>query len=148
MAVTVRDAIPGDTPSLEIVRRQAIESSFSSSFDRTTYADMVARPDAELPEQINQDRWVVRLAETPVTPVTYAVADTTTNELLSIYTSPDYERRGYARRVFESLEHDLGSPITATVPEPALGFFRAIGFHPTGVTHQIGIPHVEMEKAD
>lgn len=149
MSVTLRLATPADRPALEIIRRQAIEAAYSGSYERERFADLVARPDPDLLEWLRDDRYLALLAETPVTPVGYAVCDREGGELLALYVSPDYEDRGHASKLLERLEAELSAVATMTVwaPEPSVPFFRARGFATTGEARGGDIPRERLEKS-
>lgn len=150
MSATVRPATLADRPALEIIRRQAIEASWSDRYDRERFADLVAAPDAELAEWLGRNRYLSLVVETSVTPVAYAVCDLETGELLALYTAPDYERRGYATRLLERIQDcvaaSTGSSLEVWTPEPAADFFRENGFVTVDERAESPIPRVRLRK--
>lgn len=150
MTVTIRSATIADRPSLEIIRRQAIEAEWSGWYERDRFADLVATDDPELRTWIDRDRYMVLVAETKVTPVSFMVCDSVSAELLAVYTAPDYERRGYAtqllRHVEEALDEAVREELAVWSPEPAVPFFRANGFAPTDEREEDPIPRVRLRK--
>jgi GNAT superfamily N-acetyltransferase len=151
MDVTIREARPGDVASLDILRRQAIEATFSDRYDRTQYADLVATPDDALGDWIDDDRYRVLLAATDVTPVSYAVLDRDRAELLAVFTSPDYEREGFASVLLGRLEDDLHasgrSELFVTAPDPATGLFESTGFDAGEPGEWNGLPATTFRKS-
>ena len=150
MSVTVRGATPADHPALEIIRRQAIEAACAHRYPREQYADLVATPDPELQAWIGADQIRVYVAETAVTPVSYAAGDAERAHLLACYTAPDYERRGYASKCLERIEADLRGKghavITVWATEPSHAFFTAHGFEGTGEHRQTPLPAEKLRK--
>lgn len=151
MNASLRPATVEDRPSLEIVRRQALEAAFTEHYDRARYADLVATPDPELAPWLADDRYLSLLVETPATPVAYLVCDRRRAELLALYTSPDYEGRGYATRLLRSASDDIAESgaetLTIWAPEPSLGFFRTRGFTATDERTSEDIPRQRMAKS-
>lgn len=136
MDVTIREAESGDVTGLEILRAQAVKRTFEDDYDRGTVAELVATVDADLPAWIDDDRHHVVLAETEITPVCYGVLDCQDGELLTIVTSPDYRREGFATELLARIESharelDLDS-LTASAPRQSAPFFEKRGFEPTG----------------
>lgn len=150
MEVTIRDAEPGDETGLRILRGQAIKATFQDEYDRKTVGDLVATVDADLPEWIEDDRYHVLVAETEITPVAYAVLDRETGELLSIVTSPDYRREGFATQVLDRIEasareHGVET-LTAIAPDASRGFFQASGFESVDDGEWYGLDAVVFER--
>jgi GNAT superfamily N-acetyltransferase len=150
MEVTIRDAEPGDETRLRILRGQAIKATFQDEYDPKTVGDLVATVDADLPAWIAEDRYLVLIAETEITPVSYAVLDSERGELLSIMTSPDYRREGFGTQVLQRLESEADNDghdvVEATVPEPIRPFFEAAGFEQSGVAEWHDIDAIRMHK--
>ena len=124
MEVTIRDADPEDETGLRILRGQALKAAFQDEYDRKTVGDLVATVDDDLSAWIDNDRSRVLVAETEITPVSYGVLDREHGELLSILTSPDYQREGFATQLLDRLEthareHDVET-LTATAEETHL----------------------------
>lgn len=141
MEVSIRPATRADLPVLEIVRRQAIEASFGERYEPTRYATAVATDDPGLPRWVAEDRFRTQVLETRVTPAAFGVLDTRSDELLALYTAPDYRGRGYATRVFDALVEDRPHrAIEAWVPEPSIGYFEGVGFQRTGERRGDPIP--------
>ena len=150
MGIEIREATLGDGPSLEIVRRQAIEASFSDAYSRSEYADIVASPDPNLHSWIESEAVLVLVAESPVTPVSFAVLDRNNAELHGIYTSPDYRRRGYATALLDEIESRVSTEIDSIsvwAPKPARPFFRAVGFDGTKEQKGEAIVRIRMTKS-
>lgn len=151
MAIEVRRAVPGDVPSLEIIRRQAIEATYSAHYPREAYADLVATPDPDLPTWIESDRYVVVVGETPVTPASFAACDRRDGELLAMCTAPDYEGRGYASRLLCELIDSLSETdvefLSVWAPDPVRPFFRENGFEPIDGRTDSPVPGQRMRRA-
>jgi len=149
MPVTTREATSEDVHSLEILRRQAIEAACSDVYERDRFADLVATPDEQLPTWVEEDSATVLVAETSITPVSYVVvAD---GEILGLFTSPDYQREGFARELLEAAERravERGwSRLSVVAPEVSAGFFEACGFTPHGSDDWHGLPGTVFRKA-
>ena len=150
MGIEIREATNADRPSLEIVRRQAIEASFSDRYPRSAYADLVASPSPALRGWIESEAVLVLVAESPVTPVSFGIIDLNDGELYGIYTSPDYRRRGYATAVLEEIESRVSNDverISAWAPQPARPFFRAVGFVAADERKGDAIVRIRMRKS-
>lgn len=132
MGVRIRTATPADFPILEIIRRQAVEAAYADVYDRVLYADKVAKPDEHLATWVESEEHLTLVAESDITPVAYLVIDRTTGQLLHLYTSPDYVRRGYASELINKIESTLAdsgvAKLWAWSPIPALEFFTKVGF--------------------
>lgn len=148
MGVEIRHATPADYPVLEVVRRQAIEASYADVYDRADYATDVATPVQELDSWIESPDHLTLVAESDVTPVAYLAGDLRSGQLLHLYTSPDYARRGYASQLVDAAVTKTEMPnVWAWCPKPALEFFTTIGFARTDRTRVIdGIPHWYVER--
>lgn len=148
MSVTIREATGEDVPSLEILRRQAIEAACSDVYDRDRFADLVATPDDRLPSWIEGDATTVLVAETSITSVGYvAFAD---GEIHGLYTSPDYQCEGIGSALLEAIESravdDDLSHLSAVAPDVSAGFFQARGFTVQGDGDWQGLPGAVLEK--
>ncbi len=146
---TVREADHSDVPTLEIVRRQAIEATYADVADRSDYADAVAAPDERLPAWIADPTFVVLVAETPVTPVAFGTVDRAGGELLALFTAPDYRRRGYATAVLDALVAEIPAErdrLLATVPLAVEPVFTALGFTRVGEPTTDAIPTAAMDR--
>lgn len=148
MPTTVRPGTIPDRSALEIIRRQAIEAAFADHYDRGRYADLVARPDPELPTWLREDRYLVLVAETSVTPIAYLACDRETSEILALYTSPDYTGRGHASRLIEraASEFEQSDAMTVWAPEVSRGFFERQGFQDEGISRTDAVPMRRMRK--
>jgi len=149
MPVTIREATGEDVPSLEILRRQAIEDACSDVYDRERFADLVATPDDRLPTWVGEDSTTVLVAETSITQVSYVVhAD---GEIRGIYTSPDYQREGVASALLDAVESRIRendrSRLSVVAPEVSAGFFETCGFTPHGSDDWHGLPGTVFRKA-
>jgi len=151
MEVTIRDAEPDDETGLRILRSQALKSRFQDDYDRKTVGELVAVVDADLPSWIGGDRHLVLVAETEITPVSYAVLDRAEGELRSIVTSPDYQREGFASQVLTRIEsaarEDDHDHLDAVVPEPSTSFFTASGFDRVAETEWYDIDAIRFRKS-
>ncbi|QCC52732.1 GNAT family N-acetyltransferase [Halapricum salinum] len=150
MEVTIRDADPEDETGLRILRGQALKAAFQDEYDRKTVGDLVATVDDDLSAWIDNDRSRVLVAETEITPVSYGVLDREHGELLSILTSPDYQREGFATQLLDRLEthareHDVET-LTATAPDVSRAFFEDLGFESVGDGEWYGLDAVVFEK--
>lgn len=150
MEVTIRDAEPGDASSLDILRAQALKAAFEDEYDRKTVGDLVATVDEELPTWIDDDRYLVAVAETEVTPVSYAVLDRQDGTLLTIVTSPDYGREGFGSAVLSHIESAAGEhgheSLSTTAPRSAMPFFDANGFERLETAEWHGLPGIRLRK--
>lgn len=146
----LRAARPADRPALEIVRQQAIEAAYAERYERDAVAAWVATPEAALAKWIDDDRFVVLVAETDVTQVGYAVGDRSSGRIEAIYVAPDYGRRGYGTALLEAIEARCAaagaSTLTVDAPAPVAAFFREQGFDRHGGPSDEPIPRVRLEK--
>lgn len=149
MPPRIRPAEPADAPTLEIVRRQAIEDGFSAVYDRADFAPLVASPDAGLATWIETDDAIVLVAETDVTVVAYGVYDRKESELLALYTAPDYQGRGYASSLLDRLQGavDPGGEIAVVAPRNAVSFFESQGFDRIERVDRDGLPCTRLVKS-
>lgn len=151
MEVTIRQADADDAASLDVLRAQALKAALQTDYDRKTVGELVATVDAELSSRIDDDRYLVVVAETEITIVAYAVADRQDGELVTIMTSPDYQRSGFASAVLDRIETrvaDAGhETLSATVPDPALAFFRARGFDSAETATWHNLPANRVRKS-
>lgn len=147
----IREATHADVPSLEVVRRQAIEAGFTDEYERSDFADHVARPDASLPEWLASETHLAVLAETEVTVVGYGVLDRQAATIRALYTAPAYQESGCASALldrFERVARDTGATtLHVASPANAVGFFERLGFEQTGTVHRDGLQLVTMEKS-
>lgn len=147
MDVTIREAEPSDVMSIDILRRQALEEAFRGEFDRSAFNDLVATTDPDLEGWIDSDRCSVLVAETEVTAVCYGAVDCEACSLLALYTSPDYQREGFASLLLDRLRDAAEcDSLSATVPTTAREFFEAVGFERTGDTRWQGLPALQLRE--
>ena len=148
MPVTTREATSEDVPSLEILRRQAIEAACTGVYERGRFADLVASLDDRLPEWVTDDATTVLVAETSITPVSYVVVRD--GQILGLFTSPDYQHEGFASGLLDAVESravaDGAASLRAIAPEVSAGFFEACGFTATGSDDWYGLPGRVFEK--
>lgn len=149
MDVTIRVARAEDVPALTILRQQALEAAYRDRLDSARVADIVARAGGDLPAWIADDARTVLLVETEVTAVGYGVIDDSATTLEALYVSPDYQREGFGSRLLDDLEASVraGTTIEATVPDHAVAFFEAQGYHRKGEAewHDCAARHVCKE---
>lgn len=147
MGPTVRHATADDVPALEIIRRQAIEAAYASHLPRERYADLVATPDSGLPERVGAADHVVLVSTTEVTPTAFIGYRQLDGELVDLYTSPDYERRGHATTLLDALVERIdGEELCVWAPSPVEGFFLDRGFEPTGEARSDPLPARRLSK--
>jgi GNAT superfamily N-acetyltransferase len=148
----MREADPSDVPGLDIVRRQAIESGFTDSYDRDAFADLVARPDPKLREWIDSDRVLVLVVSSEMTPFCFGVFDPEAGEVKGLYSAENYEGEGHAARIleqFEDVARNRGlTELRVEAPRNARGFFEHHGFEARGPveSEETGLTLVEMTK--
>lgn len=151
MDVTVREAAPEDVPALDILRRQAVQAAVRGEYDPARVADIVAEAGAALDAIVDAPDHSVVLIETEVTVVGFASVDTSSWEILGIYTSPDYQGEGFASQVLARVREDAAdagaTALTTTAPDSAVGFFESVGFDRTGSTTWHGVPAAELRLA-
>lgn len=132
MPPTIREATIEDVPSLEVIRKQAIEAGFTDHYPRSEFADLIATPDDRLRAWIESPDALVLMAETDVTPVGFGAYEVPTARVLALYTAPEYQGEGCASALLERFERrardDGKDRLRATVPPNAAGFFDRRGF--------------------
>jgi GNAT superfamily N-acetyltransferase len=145
MDVTIRAATVDDVPSLDVLRRQAIDAAFRDEYAQSVVTDLTASPDDALRSRVESDRYDVRLAETEVTVVSYGILDLTACRLEGLFTNPAYQREGFGSLLLDRLTDAADCErLTARVPEPAVAFFEAAGFQTTGEAEWQGLPAQRM----
>lgn len=145
MDVTIRAATVDDVPSLDILRRQALDAAFRDEYAQSVVTDLTASPDAALRSRVESDRYDVRLAETEVTVVSYGILDATACRLEGLFTNPAYQREGFAGLLLDRLAADVDCErLSVRVPDPAVAFFEAAGFRTTGEAEWQGLPAHQM----
>ena len=147
----IREARASDVPSLEIVRRQAIESGFSGEYDRSAFAGLVAAPERKLPEWIEEPRYLTLIAETEISPLAFGTYDRDRATILALYTAPEEERRGLASALLERFEREARergeTELVAISPRGAVGYFFARGFERVGTAEWNGVSAYELTKS-
>jgi putative acetyltransferase len=150
MPNTVREAIPKDLPSLDVIRQQAMEAGFTEHYPRADVADLVATPDERLHDWIASPDTLVLVAETDITPIGFGVYEAPLARILALYTAPEYQREGCASTLLERFErrarNDGKDRLQATVPLNAVGFFEHRGFERQRTTDRNGISMVVCTK--
>jgi len=152
MEGAIREARPADVPSLEVVRRQALERDLAGEYDRSEFAGLIARSDAPLAAWIDapDSEYLVSLVETDVTVVCYGVYDRGDAAVRGLYTAPEYRRLGCASALLDRFEStargDGVATIEATVPRPAAEFFVSRGFETRGSREWRGLSGVKLSK--
>lgn len=150
MDPAIRDAEPEDVPSLEIVRRQAIEAGLEGVYDRAEFAPLVASPTANLPEWITADDALTLVVETAVTVVAYGIYDIPAQRIRALYTAPDYQRCGCASALLDRFEtranQDDADEISVVAPRNAVPFFESHGFERCGRTEHEGLSCIRLTK--
>lgn len=145
-----REARASDESILDIIRRQAIEDRFSDHYDRSRFADLVARIDPSLGEWIQSPRVHVLVIETSITPICYGAYDREQSRIRALYTSPDYQGRGCGSRMLEELlakARQAGAGrVSVWVPRPTLDFFQAREFKVVEATERYGLEGAEMVR--
>ncbi|MFB6150853.1 MAG: GNAT family N-acetyltransferase [Haloarculaceae archaeon] len=71
----IRQARRDDAPTLDVLRRQAVEAAFGDAYDRGAVADVVASASTDLETWTGDDRYEVLVVETDVTPVGYGALE-------------------------------------------------------------------------
>lgn len=150
--VRLTEAQPEDVPSLDIVRRQAIESGFTDAYERDDFADLVARPDPKLREWIESDRVMVLVVKSELTPFCYGVFNPASGDVMGLYAAENYEGEGHATRIlgrFEEVGRERELPeLTVEAPRNARGYFEHNGFQVRGrlESEETGLTLLEMAK--
>lgn len=147
----IREATRTDLPSLDIVRRQAVEAGFTDAYERSEFADLVARRDANPQEWITSETHLTLLAETSVTVVSYGVLDRQSATIRALYTAPAYQESGYASALLDRFEQTArnvnAASMSVTSPSNAVGFFECAGFERTGTVRHDGLQFTTMKKS-
>lgn len=150
MSDPIREATPGDVPSLDVIRGQAMEAAFTDHYPRSEFADLVATPDDRLHDWIASADTLVLVVETDVTLTSFGAYEAPAARVLALYTAPEYQEEGRASallRRFERRARDDGKDrLRATVPLPAVDFFARRGFERRRSTERNGISAVALAK--
>ncbi|MFB6163475.1 MAG: N-acetyltransferase family protein [Halococcoides sp.] len=129
MPTELRPAHPDEASALDVLRRQAIEATYSDHVDRSEFADLVATPDAALAERIANPDWRVIVAATDHAQAGYAVLDRDRRRVTGIYVAPHRQREGLGSALLDRLLDD--HPVRASAPTPVVEFFEANAFERT-----------------
>lgn len=150
MRPEIREVTPRDVPSLEVIRRQAIEAAFEGTYDRADFAELVATSEADLVDWIESDTHLALLVETEVTTLAFGVYDCASRELRALYTAPDYQRHGCATALldrFTDRATETGADEVGVVaPRTAVSFFEKRGFERRATVERDGLPFVRLTK--
>ena len=147
MELKLRKAESRDTPTLRIIKQQALENSLSNHAESTEYADQVTR-DHHLKEKIQNPQHEVLVAETPVTSVGFLIYDRDQNQITDIHVAPNHQRKGAGTELLNHLEKTLDTgTIQVDTPEPAAEFFRKQGFMEQNHQETEVVDHVLLEKS-
>lgn len=142
--------VPRDVPSLEVLRRQAVEAGFSEVYDRSDFADVVAGEEDAFPRWIDDDRFEAVVAETDVTVVGFGVLDRERCRVAALYTAPAHQGHGCGSRMLTHLEdaaREAGcTRLVVEAPRNADGFFADRGYEAVGDTTRWGLPMTERAK--
>lgn len=154
MDVTVRTATAADVATLGVLRRQAVDDAVREYTGEPPRDAVLSGTEARLRERIGEDRYRVHVIETEVTAVCYGVLDRETGRLDGVFTSPKYQREGFASALLDRLESAAAEAgvetLTAVAPESAEGFFRSNGFDPAGRPGEptvFGLPATRFETS-
>ncbi|MFW6436258.1 MAG: N-acetyltransferase family protein [Halococcoides sp.] len=144
MPTEIRQASPEEASALDILRRQAIEATYSDALDRSSFADLVATPDAALAERIANPDWRVVVAATDHAQAGYAVFDRDRRQVTGVYVAPHRQREGLGSALLDRLLDD--GRVGADAPEPVVDFFEANGFDRTGTTTWNGLDAISLRR--
>lgn len=151
MRPEIREASPRDVPSLEVIRRQAIEADLEGAYDRTDVAELVATSEADLVDWIESDTCLALLVETEVTTVAFGVYDRSSRELRALYTAPDYQRHGCATALldrFTARANESGADeVDVVAPQTAVPFFEGRGFERRATVERDGLSFVRLTRS-
>ncbi len=150
MIFKLREADEDDIPVLDIVRRQAIEAGYDDAYEQSDFSQLVASPDKDIENWLTSDHIVVYLIETRYTHACYGAYDRKTGQILDFFTTPEYERKGYAGRILDRFEEtasdDGRDTIRVHAPFNARKFFEKNGFEEVGQVQKNGLEALELEK--
>lgn len=150
MPNAVREAVPADVPSLDVIRQQAMEAGFTEHYSRSDFAGLIATPDDRLHDWIASTDTLVLVAETDITPIGFGVYETPSARIPALYTVPEYQREGCASALLERFERHARNAgkdrLRATVPLNSVGFFEHRGFERQRTTDRDGIMMIVCTK--
>ncbi|MFW6436997.1 MAG: GNAT family N-acetyltransferase [Halococcoides sp.] len=145
MPTTIRPASREDATALDVLRRQALESTLTDHYERSAVADLVATPDRDLADRIAADDWRVLVAATDAAQAGYAVFDADRARITDIYVAPHRQREGLGSALLDRLLA-ADTPATAVAPDPVADFFVSNGFQKVEVTTWHGLAAVELRR--
>lgn len=150
MATKIREAVPSDVPSLDVIRQQAMEADLTGHYPRSDFADLIATPDDRLQDWIRSPEILVLVAETDITPIGYGVYEEPSAWILALYTAPEYQGEGCAKTLLERIEQQARNAnknrLQVTVPKPSVGFFLNRGFERQRATDKQGLSMIVCTK--
>lgn len=146
----IRAATREDVPSLEVLRRQALEAGLTGTYDQSEIAPLVATPDDRLPDWVASAETVVLVAATDITPIGFGAYDPAPGRVLGLYTAPAYQGRGCASAILDRFEAraraDGHRRLRVAAPLTAVSFFEARGFERRDRLERAGITRIDLEK--
>lgn len=150
MATNIREAVPSDVPSLDVIRQQAMEADLTGRYPRSDFADLIATPDARLQDWVQSPEILVLVGETDITPIGYGVYEEPSDCILALYTAPAYQGEGCAKALLERIEQHARNAnndrLQITVPKPSVGFFLNRGFERQRTTDKNGLSMIVCTK--
>lgn len=151
MPNTIRQPTLVDIPSLEVIRKQAMEDGFTDRYDRSNFAGLISTSNDNLREWISSDDKEVLAVETDITTIGFGAYDRSSARILALYTAPNYQGEGCASTLLEKFEHrarqDGRSQLAVTVPLNAIDFFEHRGFERQRTTEKDGLRMVSYTKS-
>lgn len=150
MPNTVREAVPADVPSLQVIQRQAMEAGFTDQYSRSDFAGLIAAPDGRIHDWVASADTLVLVTETEITPIGFGVYEAAAARIRALHTAPEYQGEGCASALLERFEREARNDgkdrLQATVPLNAIGFFERRGFERERSTERDGIPMIVCTK--
>jgi len=144
VSTDIRLARSREAAALDVLRRQAIEATYSEHLDRSSFADLVATPDAALTERIANPDWRVIVAATDHAQAGYAVLDRDCRCVTGVYVASHRRHEGLGSALLDRLLDD--GPVRADAPAPVVEFFEANGFERRGSSTWNGIDAVDLRR--
>ncbi len=141
MPLTFREARPSDIPGMFSVRGRTRENAFSAG----DLAALGITPQSAA-QAMRQGRTRTWLCHDGAAPVGFCSGDAASGEVLVVAVLPQYENRGIGRALLQAVVEALAAagqpqPWLAASPDPgsrAYGFYRALGWRPTGERDERG----------